>query len=76
MVRREDLAKEIAEATAEAKACCTFPAGESPAPASTGAPGSRTQPRSEMGEAERVMSPRRPMHSVLQVRIGRWDSPG
>lgn len=34
---------------------CTFPAGESPAPAGTGAPGSRTQQRSEMSEAERVV---------------------
>ena len=55
MVRREASVKEIAEATARAESCCTFPAGESPAPASTGAPGSRVQLRSEMDVAERAV---------------------
>jgi retron-type reverse transcriptase len=52
MVRREDKAAEIAEATAEAESCCTVPAGESPVAVIAGEPRSRPAPEAERPSGE------------------------
>jgi len=55
MVRREGTEPVAAEATAGTGPCCTALAGESPAPVSAGAPGSRVQPNAERRAAERTV---------------------
>src|SRR5688572_12989864 len=55
MVRRDCVAERVVKAKSEAAHCCTFPASESLARVSAGAPGSRVQPWLARDVAERIV---------------------